>query len=203
VPVVIPNGISLDLLGEGPRISPLSERPEVAVIVSRLVSGKLVVEAAKALLTSDKLKEVRIIGDGPHAKRVEALARDDARVNYLGPKDRGTVLSELRKAKYFVHASTYPDGLPTVLLEAALCGSYICGSGPGVKNFLHSASGQKLGFYFEKLDDLSNFVATSDANMSERQQQVNALSRKLSSRYSWAFIAQEFREKLASIKAKV
>lgn len=190
-PCVIPNAIDTGFLPGSEDVAPLSQRPDTVIMVSRLVPGKRVLEAAQALASSSAIAEIRIIGDGPMAPLVEKYALREPKVKFLGPQPRETVLAELRQARFFVHASDYPDGLPTVLLEAAASGAYICASGAGVKELLTDDQGV-YGLEYGDFEELREVIENSRSNEAFLQKQVNTLRQKVEQSYSWAEVSVAF-----------
>lgn len=78
-------------------------------------------------------KDLRIAGDGPERKNLEALAREiGARVEFLGGVVHEQLRDEYRRAALFVHRSE-TGSLDKVVLEAVACGCPISTTDPALK----------------------------------------------------------------------
>ncbi|MCC6290736.1 glycosyltransferase [Candidatus Nomurabacteria bacterium] len=80
-------------------------------------------------------KELRIIGDGPERKNLEALAHMiGARVYFLGGLNQSQVRDQYQKAAFFVHTSE-TGSLDKVTLEALACGLSVVTTSDAYRNF--------------------------------------------------------------------
>jgi glycosyltransferase involved in cell wall biosynthesis len=61
---------------------------------------------------------LRIAGEGPLEAEVVTAAQADSHVAFLGKLSPARVAEELDGAQILVNPSNYPEGLPTILLEA-------------------------------------------------------------------------------------
>jgi glycosyltransferase involved in cell wall biosynthesis len=120
--VVVPNGV------DHATFYPGRERrrdPPVIVFVGRLIANKgpqHLIEAVRALRSSGRAFEVRLIGDGPLRRSLEARVRElglEALVRFDGKVS--DVADRLRDADVFVRPST-SEGMSLALLEAMACG---------------------------------------------------------------------------------
>ncbi len=79
---------------------------------------RLLIEACKLL----PQLSVLIVGDGPLREELQhEVSLNSLRVSFSGQISHRQVFSELEKSKIYVHCSKR-EGLPTVVLEAMLCG---------------------------------------------------------------------------------
>jgi glycosyltransferase involved in cell wall biosynthesis len=70
-----------------------------------------------------------LVGAGPLEERVRELcARDRTRIRLLGLVERESLIAQLHKYEGLVLPSLWPEGLPTVVLEALACGVPIVAS---------------------------------------------------------------------------
>ena len=84
-------------------------------------------------VAADVGKELRIIGDGPERKNLEALARElGARVRFLGGLSQTQLRDEYRRASYLIHTSE-TGSLDKVVLEALACGLPVRTNDPALK----------------------------------------------------------------------
>lgn len=85
-------------------------------------------------------KELRIIGEGPKRKHLEALAVElGARVHFLGGLTHAQLRDEYRKAAYLIHTSE-TGSLDKVVLEALACGLPIRTNDPALKHLEHEGT---------------------------------------------------------------
>ena len=101
------------------------------VTVARLVDWKGVGELI--LLAAVNGWSLKIVGDGPLRRPLEAMARDSgaaARIHFVGRVPAGDVVQHIRSARLFVLNSSY-EGLPHVVLEAKAAGVAVVASAAG------------------------------------------------------------------------
>ena len=78
-------------------------------------------------------RELRIAGDGPERKSLEALALElGARVHFLGGINQTQLRDEYHKAAYLIHTSE-TGSLDKVVLEALACGCPVKTNDPALK----------------------------------------------------------------------
>ena len=90
----------------------------------RLIQEKgvwMCVEAARMMRGSNV--EFMIAGDGPELQNLQREAPDNCHI--LGKLEHADVAALLSQSDVFCFPSSYPEGLPTSLLEAAASGCYI------------------------------------------------------------------------------
>ncbi len=134
---VIPNHVDTDLFR--PADGPPSGVPRLC-FVGRLVPQKnlgALIEAVRGLEV-----EVDLIGTGPLHESLEAQARDNPRVHFLGPIAHGQLPDHLRRSTLFVLPSLY-EGHPKTLIEAMACGLPVLGTDvSGIRNVVrHGETG--------------------------------------------------------------
>ena len=121
--VTVHNGIHLaEFAGLAPRPRPPGV-PLQVLWVGRIVNHKGLEFLLEALAGVDGV-ELDLVGDGPAAPRIRALARRlgvDTRVRFHGLRPRADVLRHLARADVLVLPSEY-EGLSHALLEAAAAG---------------------------------------------------------------------------------
>lgn len=100
--------------------------------VGRLMPSKRHDLAIRTATREDK--ELRIAGEGPERKRLEALAQElGARVRFLGGLTHSQLRDEYRKAAYLIHTSE-TGSLDKVVLEALACGLKIITNDSALKS---------------------------------------------------------------------
>jgi glycosyltransferase involved in cell wall biosynthesis len=105
--------------------------PEILVVGTLLESKgqALVVRAMGKLKASYPALQCRIVGEGPHRARFEALARElkiEQNLQFVGRQSREEVASAMRRCSAFVLPS-HNEGLGCVYLEAMACGKPVIG----------------------------------------------------------------------------
>jgi glycosyltransferase involved in cell wall biosynthesis len=122
---VIPNGVPSDALD-----FPLNKQStEVRVLfVGRLLPGKGGIEAIKIfenalnLIPPNMCREkfvLEIIGIGPELDKLRHASTGlNLRIVFHGAKSHMETLSAMSESHILIFPSTYPEGLPTVILEA-------------------------------------------------------------------------------------
>jgi glycosyltransferase involved in cell wall biosynthesis len=105
----------------------------LVVFVGRLISGKGVADLLNALKIVD-CKELFcfIIGGGPQEKELKDIANNLGlqRVTFLGEKGHQDALALIKRADIVINPS-YTEGLPTSIIEAALCHKAIIATNVG------------------------------------------------------------------------
>ena len=120
---IVPNGIAAR--SEMPRRTIDAFDHPVVFFAGRLLVEKGVrelVDAIEILVREGNDVRLRIAGDGPLAGYVARRAKLCDFLTYLGPLSPDRVAAELDHATIYVNPSNYPEGLPTVLLEAGAAG---------------------------------------------------------------------------------
>jgi len=99
------------------------------VYVGRMEPGKGADRAIRAaIMAQDRLPsgsrvQLTLAGSGSQSRGVEKLADGHPDVvTYVGSLDHKEVEALLAESEVFIYPSTYPEGFPTVLLEAAAAG---------------------------------------------------------------------------------
>ncbi len=99
------------------------------VTVARLVPWKGVEDLI--YLASELNLSLRVVGDGPMRRELEALAIDlGARVSFSGNLPKELVFEEIANASIFVLNSSY-EGLPHIVLEAKMVGVPVIATNAG------------------------------------------------------------------------
>lgn len=109
------------------------------LFVGRLSDKKGVDVLLRAAEQTPAVTELRIVGDGPDRRELEALARElhiESRVEFLGHSSRPEVMAEYRSASVvavpsITGAGGDRDGTPVVLMEAMALGIPVVGSAIG------------------------------------------------------------------------
>lgn len=105
-----------------------TQKEDFYLTVSRLVPYKQVKLIAEAFAAMPERRLV-IIGDGPQAEAVRALAHQHRNIQYLGEQPFAVVKSHMQRAKAFVFAAEEDFGIAPV--EAQACGTPVIAYGRG------------------------------------------------------------------------
>ena len=116
-----------------------------ALFVGRLSPEKGLGTMLKAFATTPQIP-LRVVGDGPLRGELEASARDNPNVSFLGQRDRPEVLELMRGARVLVFPSVWYEHFPLVLVEAFATGLPVVSSSLGAMIEIVEAPG--LGFTF-------------------------------------------------------
>ncbi|MGL5965511.1 MAG: glycosyltransferase, partial [Fusobacteriaceae bacterium] len=115
------------------------------------------IKGYKLALEKGTKEKLYIVGDGPDRKEIEELIVENGleeNIRLLGKRKNPYIW--MKNSKLFVHSSKY-EGLPTVLIEAMICGKVVissnCPTGP-----YEILKGGEVGALFEVFDykDLGN-----------------------------------------------
>lgn len=104
-------------------IGPLASK-KIVLAVGRLVKEKGVMELVEGFERFAGKRDdyvLVIVGYGELEPRLRAVAQRNAKILFLGPQPLPMVMSLMAQATVLVNPSNYPEGLPTILLEAGLC----------------------------------------------------------------------------------
>lgn len=134
---VIHRGIETEKIISLPADTDLKNKYSKDIIITflgRLVNGKGVTDLLSAIaeIAKDNFK-LFIIGDGPERKNLESLAqklRIENKVVFFGYKKFEDYIKILKISDIFVNPS-YTEGLPTSVIEAALCKKAIIATNVG------------------------------------------------------------------------
>jgi glycosyltransferase involved in cell wall biosynthesis len=144
---VIYDGVDRSLFHPGPRVEArrrlgLPEQGRIALFIGNLVPVKgldVLIRACEAL-PRDFSCTFCLIGQGPLRAALERQAAEtgvSSRAHFLGPRPHGELPDWYRAADLFVLPSR-SEGVPTVLLEAAACGTpFVASRVGGVPEIAH------------------------------------------------------------------
>lgn len=161
-------GGKCDVIYRGVEIEKIENAPETAEIkkdtpdqifitfIGRLIDGKGVLDLIEAVKDISANYKLLIIGDGPQRKILENFSRKPGlskKIVFFGHKKFGEAIGILKASDIFVNPS-YTEGLPTSVIEAALCRKAIIATNVGGTPEI--ISGKNDGFLIEpKNIDLS------------------------------------------------
>jgi glycosyltransferase involved in cell wall biosynthesis len=149
-------------------VEPGEGRGRNALFVGRLSEEKgveLLLAAWKQLAAPMRLT---IVGDGPLAPLVEAAAKEDSRITWLGRLSPADVYAQIREAACLLLPSTCYENFPKTLVEAYAHGTPVIAAGHGSLRELVAPGNN--GFLFRAGDagDLAATVTSFPANAADR-----------------------------------
>jgi glycogen(starch) synthase len=131
--IIIPNPYRDELFRELPR----TQRDKTLIFVGRLVSDKgadLLLRALGALRCQGLELDLTVVGAGPEAENLSALARELAlshQVSFVGEKIGEELVRLLNQHRILVIPSRWAEPFGVVALEGIACGCAIVGSEAG------------------------------------------------------------------------
>jgi glycosyltransferase involved in cell wall biosynthesis len=138
---------------------------------------------------------LRIAGDGPMRAEVESFAAGRSDVEYLGPLPRPEMLATVAGAAAVIVASTWPDVLPTIGLEALAAGRPVLGTSLGGIPWLIGEAGWVVE---PTRDGLAGGLATASADLADPARAA-ALSARARERYEREFTPDTLTRRLVDI----
>ena len=138
-----------------------SIRKDFFLFIGRLVEEKGIQVLLKAATLHNH--KVTIIGDGPLRDKVEAAARTNPNIRYLGFQDKLSIMTHLKKCKALIFPSIWYEGFPITILEAFSTGTLVIASKLGVMNEV--IQNRVNGLLFE---------AGSESDLVAKMDEVNA-----------------------------
>lgn len=121
------------------------------IYVGRLSAEKGIISLIKAF--SEMNHHIKIYGDGPLRKEVEAYSNLYPNIEYLGFKDKDFLNEEIKKANAMIVPSICYEGMPMGILEAFSLGTPVLCSNIGVLNQMIKP--MQTGLHFEANSPLS------------------------------------------------
>jgi glycosyltransferase involved in cell wall biosynthesis len=109
-----------------------SIRKDFFLFIGRLVEEKGIQVLLKAATLHNH--KITIIGDGPLRERVEAAAKANPNIRYLGFQDKLSIMTHLKKCRALIFPSIWYEGFPITILEAFSTGTVVIASKLGVMN---------------------------------------------------------------------
>jgi len=170
--------------------------PSTSVVITylgRLIESKGIVHLLNAFSTSrlGDSATLLIAGDGHMMEEVRRRTATMANVRLLGALPSSAVPELLASTDILVHPSAYPEGLPTVLLEAGAAGVAIIATPMGGTEEI--VAGPACGILVAPHDVVA-LVAAIDrliANQSERELMSGNVRALVRSRFDWSEIAKD------------
>lgn len=167
--------------------------------VGRLSREKGILTVLRAWDTLPAPPLLRIIGDGPLQDEVRQKAAGNARIEFLGRRSHGEVISWLQQATAFLVPSEWYEAFPHTILEAFVCGVPVIASRIGT--LADVITDDQTGFLFTPCDPASLARSVSDVlSRSDHAQRVGMKGRReYDTRYRGSLIYESLRNIYARV----
>jgi len=160
---------------------------QTVMYAGRLIKGKGVADLIVAFAGLPATAHLLLVGDGPERRTLEALARNNPRIHFLGEQTREKVWQILKSVAVFVNPS-YTEGLPSSVIEAIVCGTHTLATDvggtreiPGVR-LISPRDSEALSH------SLINAINSNPQSLASRKK--NAL--EAARRFSWNTASQQY-----------
>lgn len=195
---VIPNGIAAR--SEYPQRDAASFNHPIIFFAGRLLPDKGIRELLEAI---DMVAEYgprcdfRIAGPGPLAPEVKRFADNRSYVTYLGPISPEQVAEELQRATLFVNPSYYPEGMPTIVLEAGGAALPVVSTPRGLTDVIDDGA---TGWLVEPRSSsaLAHVLLSVLDQPEEAIRRGRALYDRIQLRFTWPAIVETFLRHVSS-----
>ena len=164
--------------------------------VGRLINGKGVQDLVTALSILPKATRVKcwIIGDGPMKKELEQLSKRynlESKIIFLGQMNNDKAISYIKSCDIFINPS-YTEGIPTSVIEAALCKRAIIATDVGGTNEIiaHNKSGILIAPHASK--EMAEALELLITNPELRQKIGEEAYNQNKSRFSWEHAMNQY-----------
>lgn len=97
---------------------------------------------------------LKIAGSGPLQEQVEAVARKNSSVQFLGQQPQGKIYELLRRSKALIFPSLWYEGMPRTIIEAFAAGTPVIASNLGAMSSMIDSGRTGLHFQPGNVDDL-------------------------------------------------
>ncbi len=181
--VTVPNFVA-------PSSAPPVDREDLWLFVGRLTREKGILELVRRWPSGRRLV---VVGAGPDEDEARSLAGPD--VEFLGQRAHDDVVGLMRRARGLVFSSLWPEGLPTVYLEALAAGLPVLSWPQSIVGTLvaRDRTGRVVG------DDLAADLAAADEQFAGLSSHCRDVFDELYSERAWvAAIDRLYRSVLGS-----
>ncbi len=201
---VIYRGVDTKTILDAPADDNLRNKYRGRVLITfigRLIDGKGVDDllfALKKLLAREDLEKWHclIIGGGPQKDRLVRLTRRlglERRVTFLGQMSPRKSMGVLKTSQVFVNPS-HTEGLPTSVIEAALCGTAVVATDAGGTSEILTHGKSALLVQPRDRSALARAVAKLAGNPAMRKKLAASAFQETSGRFSWEASIKAYRK---------
>ena len=141
---------------------------------------------------------LKIVGSGPLADKISK--KNIPNMAFLGPLEHDRVLEEFRNSDIFLFPTMYPEGFPTVILEAAesKCAIIATDKG-GTKELITS---DKVGVLLNSPDELTTELEKLIKDQSRLAAIQEEVFKKVNENFVWPKTAEVIRKELKKYEQK-
>lgn len=169
----------------------------VITFAGRIIKEKGIIELLKAYQEiSKKYKDTMLVvaGDGPI---LEQLRKDYSQDNiyFEGKLTYDEVMSLYNDTDIFVHPSMFPEGLPTVILEAGIMKCCVVATDRG--GTTEVINDEKYGIIIEEnIENIKEKLSYLLENKSEIEQKKENIHQRIMENFTWKVTAKQVASKL-------
>lgn len=175
-----------------------SEEKTVITYTGRMIEEKGVlklIEAFKNLSKKYENLELNLAGEGPILEKIKEENKDNKNIKILGKITHEEVMKLLGKTNIFVNPSSFPEGLPTTILEAgmmkcAVIATPMGGTGEIIKN---NEIGYICGFQTEEIQEKIEKLLKDREEMKKLGENIQE---KVKNEFSWEATAKKIEKSI-------
>ncbi|MGB5018289.1 MAG: glycosyltransferase family 4 protein [Candidatus Moraniibacteriota bacterium] len=167
---------------------PRDDNKIIITYLGRLIDGKGVIDLLQALthINADSYQAC-IIGDGPELSRLKKFATANnltGNISFLGHRKFEDAIGILKSSDIIVNPS-YTEGIPTSIIEAALCQKAIIATNVGGTNEIITGDGDGFLIPPKRPDILTKKLQLLIDNPELRKRSGENAFEKVSQKFSW------------------
>lgn len=174
----------------------------VVSYLGRLMIGKGVSDLLHAVANLDKLPLVCwIIGSGPEKENLERLTRElniSDKVVFWGNNLFRDAIALLKSSDIFVNPS-YTEGMPTAVIEAALCSMPIIATDVGGTKEILSNKKEIIFIAPHEIEKISRAIKELTMNISLRKEMGDNAYKVVSGKFSWKKSIAQYKDILGKM----
>lgn len=204
----IHNGIGSDHESENIDVRKEYNIPEKSFVIA--FAGRLIPEkgidylcrAVEFLRESDESVYLILAGDGPMLEKLNNKYRNNAGIKLTGQISHARVMAILEQASLCLIPSFYPEGLPTLILEAGAAGCPVVSTPMGgAKEILDSP---EYGIIIEprSVESIVGAIISLKSDENRRLRIAEKLRQKILENYTWEKIAANLSAELEKTDEK-
>lgn len=198
---ILPNGVNLPVVTDRqiPNMfaSPIDSSTLTIAFVGRLVKEKGVQDLLMALKIAKRDFRLLVIGDGPYGVELKGVAEQlslSSYIQFLGVKSHSEIFNTFSTVDLVVNPS-YAEGMPTTVLEAAICNCQVIATDVGGTADICGESPEAALFSPGDIDTLTGLLAKAP----KRSNDETSLSKHVQQHFLWPDISDRFFKMVQSL----
>ena len=167
----------------------------VITFVGRIIAEKGVL---KLINVFKKLKEkynveLNIAGDGPILDKIKEENKEEEKIHILGKLEHEEIMQLLAETDVFIHPSSFPEGLPTSILEAGLMECAVIATPKG--GTAEIINNEEIGIIcgFEEEDIEKSLVEVIESKEKREKLRKN-MKKEVMDKFSWKTTSKQIRD---------